>query len=53
MTPYVSDPLDLPEDMIACAIAGDALLLTSLFVLGGDFRDKLRSLFIHDPKAEG
>jgi len=53
MTPYLSDPLDLPEDMIAYAIAGDALLLASLFVLGGDFWDKLRSLFIHDHKAEG
>jgi hypothetical protein len=29
------------------AIAGDGLLLVSLFVLGGEFWDKLRSLFIH------
>ena len=32
-------------------IAGDILLLVSLFVLGGDFWDKLRSLFIHDAYA--
>ncbi len=33
------------------AIVGDLLLLTSLFVLGGDFWDKLRSLFVHGSKA--
>jgi hypothetical protein len=33
------------------AIAGDLLLLLSLFVLGGDFWDKLRALFIHGAKA--
>jgi hypothetical protein len=32
-------------------IIGDLLLLTSLFVLGGDFWDKLRALFIHGAKA--
>lgn len=30
------------------AVGGDLLLLASLFVLGGDFWDKIRSLFIHD-----
>jgi hypothetical protein len=33
------------------AIVGDLLLLTSLFVLGGDFWDKLRALFIGGAKA--
>lgn len=33
------------------AIAGDVLLLTGLFVLGGEFWDKLRSLFIHGAHA--
>jgi hypothetical protein len=28
------------------------LLLTSLFVLGGEFWDKLRSLFIYEAKAQ-
>jgi len=33
------------------AIIGDLLLLVSLFVLGGDFWDKLRALFFHEAKA--
>jgi hypothetical protein len=33
------------------AMAGDLLLLLSLFLLGGDFWDKLRALFIRDAKA--
>jgi hypothetical protein len=33
------------------AVAGDALLIFSLFVLGGEFWDKLRSLFLHDAYA--
>jgi len=31
-------------------ISGDVLLIISLFVLGGDFWDKLRSLFIYNQK---
>ena len=30
------------------AVAGDVLLFISLFVLGGSFWDKLRSLFQHN-----
>ncbi|HEY6644060.1 hypothetical protein [Povalibacter sp.] len=33
------------------AMAGDLLILAGLFVLGGDFWDKLRSLFVHEAKA--
>jgi hypothetical protein len=33
-------------------VASDALFLTSLFVLGGDFWDKLRALFIYKAKAK-
>jgi hypothetical protein len=33
------------------AIVGDLLLLAGLFVLGGDFWDKVRALFIHGAKA--
>ena len=33
------------------AVGGDLLLLSSLFVLGGDFWDKIRSLFIHDAEV--
>lgn len=37
---------------ISVAIAGDVFLLISLFLLGGDFWDKLRALFKHDAKAQ-
>jgi hypothetical protein len=33
------------------SLTGDLLLVASLFVLGGDFWDKLRALFIHDATA--
>jgi sterol desaturase/sphingolipid hydroxylase (fatty acid hydroxylase superfamily) len=33
------------------SIASDAVFLASLFVLGGDFWDKLRSLFIREARA--
>jgi hypothetical protein len=33
-------------------IASDLVFLTSLFVLGGDFWDKLRALFIYKAKAK-
>lgn len=51
--PYVArDALPLlQENRRAFAAAGDVLLLVSLFVLGGDFWDKLRALFIRDAKV--
>jgi hypothetical protein len=33
------------------ALGGDLLLLVSLFVLGGNFWDKLRSLFVYDAEV--
>ena len=33
-------------------LIGDVMLISSLFVLGGDFWDKIRSLFIHEAKAQ-
>jgi hypothetical protein len=39
------------ENPLLYALGGDLLLLTSLFVLGGDFWDKLRSLFVHGAVA--
>ena len=36
---------------LAVSLAGDLLLLVSLFVLGGDFWDKLRALFIYEAKV--
>jgi hypothetical protein len=36
----------------AMNLAGDLILISSLFVLGGDFWDKIRSLFVHKAKAQ-
>jgi len=33
-------------------IVGDLMFISSLFVLGGDFWDKVRSLFIHEARAQ-
>ena len=41
----------LDEHQRTYAIVGDVMLLASLFVLGGDFWDKLRSLFLHKAYA--
>lgn len=50
--PYFGHHLPGFEDaQLMYAIAGDVLLLISLFVLGGGFWDKLRSLFNHDAYA--
>ena len=40
------------ENPLPYAITGDVMLLLSLFVLGGDFWDKIRALFIYDDKSE-
>ena len=42
---------DRAESVFSVALAGDIMLIASLFVLGGDFWDKLRSLFVHDARA--
>ena len=39
------------EHTMTYAVGGDVLLLISLLVLGGDFWDKLQSLFVHDATA--
>lgn len=36
---------------IAFAVTGDLMLVASLFVLGGDFWDKIRALFVHRARA--
>jgi hypothetical protein len=52
LAPYAADwiPGYLGNEF-TYAIVGDLLLLASLFVLGGDFWDKVRALFIHGAKA--
>lgn len=37
---------------VVWALGGDILLLMSLIVLGGDFWDKIRALFVHNAKAK-
>jgi uncharacterized membrane protein (DUF485 family) len=52
LAPYIADWLPAySANEFTYAIVSDFLLLLSLFVLGGDFWDKLRALFIHGAKA--
>ena len=52
LAPYAADLVPgYPGNEFTYGIAGDLLLLSSLFVLGGDFWDKLRALFIRGAKA--
>ena len=51
-SPYIGHHLPGFENgALIYAIAGDVLLLISLFILGGAFWDKLRSLFQHSAYA--
>jgi hypothetical protein len=51
--PYAGSHIGVNADnRLAFALAGDALLISSMFVLGGNFWDKIRSLFVHDATAE-
>jgi hypothetical protein len=53
LAPYLSSLIPfIKTHCIALGIIGDALFVVSLFVLGGDFWDKLRALFIHGAKAK-
>ena len=50
--PYFGDHLPGHERArMVYVIGGDVLLISSLFVLGGDFWEKLRALFVHDATA--
>jgi len=52
LIPYFSHLISSYEvNRILINIVGDIILLASLFVLGGDFWDKLRSLFIYGAKV--
>ncbi len=52
LAPYAADQVPgYAGNEFTYAIVGDLLLLVSLFVLGGDFWDKLRGLFIHGARA--
>lgn len=50
--PYVGGYLGVTvQNRVYYALSGDVLLLASFFVLGGDFWDKVRALFVHTAKA--
>jgi hypothetical protein len=52
LSPYISKWVPgLLSNPLPFAIGGDILILASLLVLGGDFWDKIRSLFIHDTEV--
>ena len=53
LTPYLFHALPAygAHRMLFGAI-GDVLLVSSLFVLGGDFWDKVRALFVYGAKAQ-
>lgn len=51
--PYVAQwvPADIVDRRLVVGLLGDTVFLASLFVLGGDFWDKLRALFVPGAKA--
>jgi len=52
LSPYLQKLIpQYDENRILLSVIGDLLLIGSLFVLGGDFWDKIRSLFVHDAIA--
>lgn len=52
LSPYLAGwvPL-LNESAFYLALIGDSIFVASFFVLGGEFWDKIRSLFIYDSKS--
>jgi hypothetical protein len=51
--PYVGHLVPLYRaHPVILGLIGDSMLVCSVFVLGGDFWDKLRSLFVHQAKVE-
>jgi len=52
LAPYVSPYVPgYAAHRLSVNIIGDLMLFTSLFVLGGDFWDKVRALFIHNARV--
>jgi len=51
-TPYVAHLITAYEaNRVAVGLAGDVLFIASFFVLGGDFWEKVRALFVHGAEA--
>ena len=50
--PYAGNLLPFyQQNLVAFSIAGDILFISSIFVLGGEFWDKLQALFMYDAKV--
>ena len=47
LAPYLSQFVSIQEQNLTFAVAGDLLLLTGLLLLGGEFWEKLKSLFLY------
>ena len=47
LAPYLSEFISFQEHSLKIAFGGDLLLLMGLVLLGGEFWEKLRSLFLH------
>ena len=47
LAPYLSEFVSIQEHSLRVAVTGDLLLLTGLILLGGEFWEKLRLLFLH------
>jgi hypothetical protein len=53
LSPYLAGVMPaIVTHTVAFGIVGDLLLLVSLLVLGGDFWDKLRALFVREAKIQ-
>ena len=52
LSPYFPDLIPgFAQNPFPYAVGGDVLFLMSLFVLGGDFWDKIRALFVYSDKV--
>ncbi len=52
LEPYLGHLIPgLEENRVVFCVACDLMFVSSLFVLGGEFWDKLRALFVHGAKA--
>ena len=52
LEPYLGHLIPgLAENRVVFCVACDLMFVSSLFVLGGEFWDKLRALFVHGAKA--
>ena len=53
VTPYVFNHVSfIADNYVAISMVSDALLVIGLFVLGGNFWDKLRGLFLRNAKIQ-